>query len=77
MINSACVISGTIACFLLTMSAICGCLMYVYFKGCDPYKSGQIEDRDQTVPFLVMKTFKDVPGLAGLFVSATYGATLR
>lgn len=62
---------------LMVISTTCGCLMYAYFRGCDPTLSGQINFEDQTVPFLVLNVFRDVPGIAGLFVSAAYSAMLR
>jgi len=51
--------------------------MYAYFEGCDPIKAGMIESPDQMIPLLVIKVFKEVPGMAGLFVAAAVSGTLR
>ena len=70
-------IASIVAFTLLFVCTLCGCLMYVYFEGCDPYESGRILQQDQAIPFLVLKVFKDYPGVAGLFVSAAYSGMLR
>ena len=59
------------------MSALTGCAAYAYFEGCDPVKNKKLDKVDQIVPFLVMRIFKDLPGMAGLFVSAAYSGMLR
>jgi len=72
----ACVISLLVSMFLLMTCSVCGCLMYIYFEGCDPFKSKQIEFKDQMIPFLVLNVFKNFPGISGLFVSAAYSGML-
>jgi len=54
-----------------------GCAMYAYFEGCDPLKKGVIKKPDQLMALLVVSVFKEVPGMAGLFVSAAFSGTLR
>jgi len=61
---------------LLFNSAMNGLGMYAYFEGCDPLLSGEFKDRNQYVPYLVMKLFRDFPGMTGLFVSAAYSGML-
>ena len=68
---------GFILWVLLFNSALNGVSMYAYFEGCDPLKSGVFKDRNQYVPYLVVKLFENVPGMAGLFVSAAYSGMLR
>lgn len=51
--------------------------MYAYYEGCDPTKANIIDKVDQTVPRLVIEVFEDVPGMAGLFVSAALSGTMR
>jgi len=59
------------------LSALTGLIMYAYFEGCDPMKAGTIERPDQMIPLLVIKVFQDIPGMAGLFVSAAVSGALR
>lgn len=54
-----------------------GCVAYAYYEGCDPIKQGSISKSDQIIPYLVTDIFSDLPGLAGLFVSAAYSGTMR
>jgi len=60
-----------------TLSAMTGLIMYAYFEGCDPIQAGVIERPDQMIPLLVIKVFQEVPGMAGLFVSAVVSGALR
>jgi len=61
---------------LLFNSAMNGLGMYAYFEGCDPLLSGKFTDRNQYVPYLVLKLFREFPGMTGLFVSAAYSGML-
>ena len=51
--------------------------MFKYFEGCDPVASGDVQFSDQIIPFLVIKLFRSVPGISGLFVAAAYSGMLR
>ena len=51
--------------------------MYAFYENCDPYVQGDLEKIDQMIPHLVVKIFQGIPGMAGLFVAATYCGTLR
>ena len=51
--------------------------MYAYFERCDPVKSGKLQNVDQTVPYLVVRIFQDLPGMVNLFVAAAYSGMLR
>uniref|UniRef100_H2YAS1 Sodium-coupled monocarboxylate transporter 1 n=1 Tax=Ciona savignyi TaxID=51511 RepID=H2YAS1_CIOSA len=62
---------------VLTLIAIaCGAAAYAYFEHCDPLKNGDIHKSDQILPYMVLKIFSDLPGMAGLFVAAAYSGTL-
>ena len=63
-----------IVCF---MSLLCGYTAYAYFEHCDPWTQGWIGARDQLLPYLSLYMFAAVaPGMAGLYMSAVFGATL-
>ena len=59
------------------MSLLAGYCAYAYFEHCDPYTSQWIGARDQILPYLSLYMFATVaPGLAGVYMSAVFGATL-
>ncbi|CAK8683332.1 unnamed protein product [Clavelina lepadiformis] len=58
------------------ITILTGCAMYAYYEGCDPIMDKRIAKPDQMMPYLVVDVFNDVPGMAGLFVSAAFSATL-
>ncbi|XP_037935642.1 putative sodium-dependent multivitamin transporter [Teleopsis dalmanni] len=51
------------------------CIYYLYRK-CDPYEEGRINSRDQIMPLFVVDTMGDMSGLAGLFISGIFCASL-
>nr|XP_039270158.1 sodium-coupled monocarboxylate transporter 2-like [Styela clava] len=53
-----------------------GLVMYAYFEGCDPVKSGEIEEIDQGVPYMTLKLFADIPAMSGIFVAAVFSGSL-
>ena len=62
---------------LKAMSLLAGYCAYAYFEHCDPYTSQWIGARDQILPYLSLYMFATVaPGLAGVYMSAVFGATL-
>jgi len=72
----ACLVSFVISSSFLALSALNGVVMFKYFEGCDPVKSGEIALDDQLIPLLVIRLFKHVPGISGLFVAAAYSGML-
>uniref|UniRef100_H2Z8W9 Sodium-coupled monocarboxylate transporter 1 n=1 Tax=Ciona savignyi TaxID=51511 RepID=H2Z8W9_CIOSA len=72
----ASIVSAIPMSLLLIIATMNGCAMYAYYEGCDPMTQGKLKKVDQTVPYLVMEIFYDVPGMAGLFVSAAYSGML-
>ncbi|XP_076800752.1 sodium-coupled monocarboxylate transporter 1-like isoform X2 [Clavelina lepadiformis] len=72
---------ASIICMVLSIiislvAYITGCAAYAYFENCDPLKYGRITKKDQFVAVLISDVFSDVPGMAGLFVSAAFSGTL-
>jgi len=64
------------AIFML-ISCLNGATMYAYYENCDPVQSGKVEKPDQMMPYMVLDIFRDVPGMAGLFVAAAFSGALR
>ncbi|XP_062554686.1 sodium-coupled monocarboxylate transporter 2-like isoform X2 [Armigeres subalbatus] len=53
-----------------------GLLIYATFHDCDPLTTKLATQKDQLLPILVMKVFGDYPGMAGLFISGIFSASL-
>lgn len=53
-----------------------GLAIYHYYQKCDPLLSGRITLRDQNMPIYVMDALGHIPGIAGLFVSGIFSASL-
>lgn len=55
-----------------------GIISYSYYHilGCDPFKSGQLTDTNQIIPYMVMDIFQDLHGLPGLYMAALFSASL-
>lgn len=72
------------ALILFTVGMIClmmtcfynGLLIYATFHDCDPLTTKLAKEKDQLLPILVMKVFGDYPGMAGLFISGIFSASL-
>ncbi|KAJ6656401.1 hypothetical protein lerEdw1_003904 [Lerista edwardsae] len=60
----------------LTCAVLSGLSMYSMFKDCDPWTAKKVAAPDQLMPYLVLKLWKDYPGIPGLFVAGTYSGTL-
>ena len=58
------------------MSCLCGVSLYGYYANCDPLKAGEITKTDQLMPYFVMRELQHLPGMAGLFVSCVFSASL-
>ncbi|XP_074597118.1 sodium-coupled monocarboxylate transporter 1-like [Brevipalpus obovatus] len=65
---------GVIA--IISVACLSGIAIFAYYVNCDPYKAGLITKKDQLVPYFVMETLSDFPGLPGLFVSGVFSASL-
>lgn len=62
---------------VMLLTASNALVMYSFYKDCDPTLNGTLLKPDQTVPLLVMELFLNAPGMAGIFVAATYSGTMR
>ncbi|XP_055643091.1 sodium-coupled monocarboxylate transporter 1-like isoform X1 [Toxorhynchites rutilus septentrionalis] len=64
---------------IICLMSICfynGLLIYATFHDCDPLTTKLAQAKDQLLPILVMKVFGEYPGLAGLFISGIFSASL-
>ncbi|KAL1481939.1 hypothetical protein MTO96_015253 [Rhipicephalus appendiculatus] len=61
---------------VLTISSICGLLLFALYHRCDPVKASMITKYDQLMPHFVMETLGHLPGITGLFVAAVYSGSL-
>lgn len=53
-----------------------GLLLYATYRNCDPLQTKLAKVKDQMLPLLVMETFKDIPGLSGIFIAGIFSAAL-
>ncbi|CAJ1054381.1 sodium-coupled monocarboxylate transporter 1-like isoform X1 [Xyrichtys novacula] len=61
---------------IMLCSVLAGMCLFSVYKNCDPWTAGVVSAPDQLMPFLVMDTLGDNPGLPGLFVAAVYSGSL-
>ncbi|XP_055608321.1 sodium-coupled monocarboxylate transporter 2-like [Uranotaenia lowii] len=67
----------TIGIIILIMTCLYnGLLIYATFHDCDPLTTQLAKAKDQLMPILVMHVLGDYPGLAGLFISGIFSASL-
>ncbi|XP_034544792.1 sodium-coupled monocarboxylate transporter 1-like [Notolabrus celidotus] len=60
----------------LASSVFAGLCLFSVFKNCDPWTAGLVSTPDQLIPYLVMGTLTNYPGLPGLFLAAVYSGAL-
>jgi len=65
---------GTV--LLITCACLCGVALFGVYGRCDPLKLGYIQTSDQLMPYFVMDTLSDYPGIPGLFVACVFSASL-
>lgn len=53
-----------------------GLVIYYFYRHCDPLLSKRITQRDQNMAIYVMDALGHIPGIAGLFVSGIFSASL-
>lgn len=53
-----------------------GLVIYYFYQQCDPLLSKRITSRDQNMAIYVMDALGHIPGVAGLFVSGIFSASL-
>lgn len=61
---------------LVSMCCYMGMVIYACYYKCDPVTRGWIHKSDQLLPYFIMDTVGDVPGLPGMFVSGVFSAAL-
>ncbi|XP_069013082.1 sodium-coupled monocarboxylate transporter 1 [Embiotoca jacksoni] len=61
---------------ILLSSVFAGMCLYSVYKHCDPWTTGLVSAPDQLMPYLVMDTLGNYPGIPGLFVAAAYSGSL-
>lgn len=54
-----------------------GLMIYANYYNCDPFATKRIEKNDQLLPYYIMDTANQLPGLPGLFVAGVFCAALR
>ncbi|XP_071089252.1 sodium-coupled monocarboxylate transporter 2-like [Haliotis cracherodii] len=68
--------------FVVSFYIICVCFMgivaYSYFAtiGCDPFEAGHLTNRNQLMPYFVMKIFEDFPGMSGIYLATIFSGAL-
>ncbi|XP_060065377.1 sodium-coupled monocarboxylate transporter 1-like [Ylistrum balloti] len=67
----------TVVSFLLSCSVGIFAYSYFYKIMCDPLKSEAVDNPNQILPYLVVVLFRDMPGMAGVFVAAVFSASLN
>ncbi|CAG2165233.1 unnamed protein product [Oppiella nova] len=60
----------------IVMSITCGMVIYAKYHACDPVTLGLIKRHDQLMPYYVMDTLSQYPGLPGLFVACAFSGAL-
>ncbi|XP_052121716.1 sodium-coupled monocarboxylate transporter 1-like [Frankliniella occidentalis] len=63
-------------CTFFITSCLAGLIISAYYHDCDPVHAKMVSREDQLLPLFVMETLRDVPGLAGLFISGVFSAAL-
>ncbi|XP_050302091.1 sodium-coupled monocarboxylate transporter 1-like [Anthonomus grandis grandis] len=61
---------------LVSMCCYMGLVIYAYYHKCDPVTRGWIHKSDQLLPYFIMDTVGNIPGLPGMFVSGVFSAAL-
>lgn len=61
---------------LISCACLCGIALFAVYGHCDPLKLGVIERSDQLMPYFVMDTLSQYPGVPGLFVACVFSASL-
>lgn len=61
---------------MITLSCVCGWLLYAVYKDCDPMQSGKISSFDKILPYFAAERMIEYPGTSGLLISAIFSATL-
>ncbi|PSN54836.1 hypothetical protein C0J52_02935 [Blattella germanica] len=58
------------------MSIFTGLIVYATYYDCDPIQTQAVKRVDQLLPYFVMDTVGNIPGLPGLFIAGIFSAAL-
>lgn len=61
---------------LISCACLCGIALFAHYSHCDPLAAKLIDKTDQLMPHFVMTELHQWPGVAGLFVSCVFSASL-
>ncbi|KAG8182494.1 hypothetical protein JTE90_020410 [Oedothorax gibbosus] len=64
------------ACFFHILACGSGVIIYSYYATCDPITSGRLSSSDQLMPYFMMSTLGEYPGLPGLCICGVFSASL-
>lgn len=74
--RKSCIIYVVGVIILIGMCIFNGLLLYGTYHDCDPLTTKLVKKKDQLVPLLVMKIFKNIPGLPGLFIAGVFSGKI-
>lgn len=74
--QNALLLSGPITLALGVLTSFSGLVLYTVYKDCDPVLSKKIDSYDQIMPYFAAERMSRVPGIAGLFISGIFSASL-
>lgn len=63
-------------CLILLLSCLCGLMVYARYATCDPMLTKRIDTADQLLPYFVMDALAHTTGVAGVFVTGIFMASL-
>ncbi|XP_033625372.1 sodium-dependent multivitamin transporter-like [Asterias rubens] len=61
---------------ILSLTMMCGLVMFAMYGDCDPLLSGKITKSDQLLPYYVVNELGFIRGLPGLFTAAIFSGSL-
>ena len=56
---------------------LAGLAIFAVYAGCDPITLGNVETKDQMLPFYVMQNLGFMSGVPGVFVACLFSGTMR
>ena len=56
---------------------LAGLAIFAVYAGCDPITLGNVERKDQMLPFYVMQNLGFMSGVPGVFVACLFSGTMR
>ncbi|XP_031621567.1 uncharacterized protein LOC116339681 [Contarinia nasturtii] len=62
--------------FMMGINSSTGLIMYSFYHGCDPVRSGTVTKYDKLMPRFVQDVAGHIPGMSGIFISCVFSASL-